>query len=1342
MEDLEKVVRDLRRDVDTQQQTSVAAESLRDAARAGRDIEPALDALEDALHRGTGYGVFAPAAEALARHLIRTAQGDRLREAFDKCEGSDQLSTALRDLAREGVDLASVVPALLAPLRNLALVDVLGAWIDRDPSRLQGVLAPLAEANPPTFFRLLETRWWSQFRQQDVSLRDLAPLLKDDDVATRRRGAAIAQQAAADVDLLELADPLESMLEDQDDDVRKWAANALATTALRNSLIEVLARLQNHRREDVRLEATRAACADAIRRREGFRIDDVLVGIVDGSKAVREVALQCLRDLERDNRPITVGESWRARVAAAEQTREVVEALAILGIGHERDGGPAALEDVPCLVCLALPRAGGWTSLSSVPSEYEELVDVGGGLAKCPECGNVYRREYEEEYDDMDHWESWSLTRLSPTEARRIDGEPGRWWNEHYVEQIEQYERRLTHPRARLREDAGWALAHHYVAEEDWSALRDLVHFADVDAARVAAAAVERAEAGGAKVRATVFNGPREDLPPIVRMRARGNLPAKPEAVLRTLGTEEPEALQAALSELDSAHREGLEIDPYLDRVLELAGHDAREVREIAGWIVTRLDDPGQLERTVARGVALLNASAPAVREAGCRILRGLAAKSAETQWQPTRDTGWQAQIQKVVPRLVAAFADPATHWEANHALQALSRAGADVAIVVPAVVDKVCGPPVSQWAIDLELLEVLRERGHDVSATAPAIFEIVSNGSGNLRFLAHKLLCRFLEANVLSPETLRAVEVALPRLYGADSLSRPLAQIRIREGDWDTVNSMLGSSMTVAWSTIDALRNVVDEGGDISAATDALRALVANHPGVVGEHAARLLLAARVTRPEELERRVKEFRDELYSYEAWDHDFIPNPHSPYEALSKLTELGPEVIPTLCQMVRDGDREVRYWAIIGLKEFGPSAGAEALAALETVLDDSYVARSAAEAIAFVDESRFFQLGLHANHSAVGDVTRTHHRRGTAAGWLQRVFWVGDEGASTAAIEGLPDIDAPDIELLLVLREALRSPYAKVQSRAIWLLGRLPGATSVESLIRAMVSSGYVAVVDRVAWHPDSIELVDVLVKREWVAFLADLVFRRRCAGLETPPELAREFVERKLRDPKREWRYEEHDVHDAAKCALELGDDALLPALVDAVIPANGGYAWNALVQALAFFAPRAIERLEARQLEVDAPTAERIGWMLKQLRSIRRPELEWADAQFVRGDIDHTTGGAFETYGRVLRDRPSAHAAFQLAWIDRAFGVPITPERVSWIALLGCEDEALLTELTTPVTPLNGLRFTWRSCKPHDVEGVLAAGLPGLAHTGSRDPQHEAMAQAHVDRVRRACRT
>ena len=489
-----------------------------------------------------------------------------------------------------------------------------------------------------------------------------------------------------------------------------------------------------------------------------------------------------------------------------------------------------------------------------------------------------------------------------------------------------------------------------------------------------------------------------------------------------------------------------------------------------------------------------------------------------------------------------------------------------------------------------------------------------------------------------------------------------------------------------------------------------------------------------------ELEKRKSDFFSELASHDAWDSEFTANPYSPYRSMEKLAELGEEALPFFIEICRGskGSWDDRLYGIHGIECLGERAGPTGLAALEALIGADYAGKCAAVAIERVMPERFWELKLHTNTEAVESLTEKHRDEGTGATWIARILALGDEKNSAAALNSLRDVKAGERELILELRKALMSPFATVRATASRLLANAPSASPVEALIESMATSGMVSV-EPVAWHPDSVVLAPVLAQRKNLAYLGSLLERRRCAGLTTPPEPLIDVIDQTLRFPKREWRYEQHDVHDAATCARELNHEALIPALVEAVMPLNTGYAWNPLVDSFRVLGAKGRAALELAKKSADSERRKTIDGMFEAL-SRNWLQLEFCDSQFVDGSIDHTTGGAFALYSSVLRRGPSAHAAFQLAWIDRAFGATILPARIAWIRSMGFRDEELVQELATQVAPLEGYRFSWRKCEKADAERVAAAGLPGLAFSGSRDPAHTQAAKAHVARVKAAC--
>lgn len=124
------------------------------------------------------------------------------------------------------------------------------------------------------------------------------------------------------------------------------------------------------------------------------------------------------------------------------------------------------------------------------------------------------------------------------------------------------------------------------------------------------------------------------------------------------------------------------------------------------------------------------------------------------------------------------------------------------------------------------------------------------------------------------------------------------------------------------------------------------------------------------------------------------------------------------------------------------------------------------------------------------------------------------------------------------------------------------------------------------------------------------------------------------------------------------------------------------------------------------------------------------RNALATADREFAIEALDSEQWlvGATHQYARVLfYDPRNAHAAVQLAWIDRGFGTPITSERLAWLRSLGVHDDELLDELARPIAPWRYERGRRGQCYP-----LHAPRLEDWR-------QREAAIAAHLERVRRA---
>ncbi|MDG6104074.1 hypothetical protein Daura_12455 [Dactylosporangium aurantiacum] len=489
-----------------------------------------------------------------------------------------------------------------------------------------------------------------------------------------------------------------------------------------------------------------------------------------------------------------------------------------------------------------------------------------------------------------------------------------------------------------------------------------------------------------------------------------------------------------------------------------------------------------------------------------------------------------------------------------------------------------------------------------------------------------------------------------------------------------------------------------------------------------------------------EARRLFERFRLELWHDRHWDSEFTPSPHAPGAALRDLVGAGPAAAPLLVGALDDAD--LRSWACLGLEWLGPAAGdaaATALADRATARLDAW--REAAVALDAVAPARARALGVHRWPETMERLTDRHLARG-----------------ATAHVERfLAEESGEDVVRFLAqhrLRDWIIRDRPPAVMRALRGLPALPSAAEILVMAGDPVTAAHIdalchgdgplapGLVERLAAHPASDRLVPRVTARPGTAdALWNLVMRRRCAGLTTDPAPLRPFLRACVADPPARRPGPRFGAAVPSTVAW-LGDEAMLVHLLPMLREDRlGPPEWHAAVAAVTSFAGgAALLEDHARR----HPDVERLRWALDAVAAFRRPRLEDADDAFLRGRIESTLGGAFTAYAAVLLGRPSAPAAFQLAWIDRAFGAPVTADRVAWIRGLGFTDDGFLAELSEPVErPLEGLRLQWDAGEPgHDparAARAAAAGLPSLARRWLRDDTLEAAAGAHLARVHRA---
>jgi hypothetical protein len=447
-------------------------------------------------------------------------------------------------------------------------------------------------------------------------------------------------------------------------------------------------------------------------------------------------------------------------------------------------------------------------------------------------------------------------------------------------------------------------------------------------------------------------------------------------------------------------------------------------------------------------------------------------------------------------------------------------------------------------------------------------------------------------------------------------------------------------------------------------------------------------------------------------------------PPAPDAQRDALFRLGAAIVPVAAAALSGADDVAALEALLLLERLGPAAVA-AKAAVTACLTGPVEGRrtAALAALVAIDLDAVFASGAHLDPTVMASVDPSAlaaYPSGARA-LLSAILDDGPEPGVLAALDGrglsvsrLIAAGRDNLIPIAALRRRLGDARPAVRRKAAVLLSRLGAPIDVPAATAELAQAESLDgdLVSRLAPYPGSEALVPVLARSgKATPELRLLVARRRTAGLPTDPGPLRELVRAGLSEqvpPGGLAPAERARLSAAIQLAGWLDDDQLLDDLVGL---------WRRCPEldgdcrlALSAFGMR------TRDLLAASPTS-----------GDQRPHDPHAgDDRLIAGRIDERQTGvasACDLYEQAfLADPGSAHAAFMMAWIDRAFGVAIRPERIAWLRELGIADGALLAELAAaPRQVLRGPRRQWSAKFPQADDRASAgrageAGLPGLA--------------------------
>jgi hypothetical protein len=475
-------------------------------------------------------------------------------------------------------------------------------------------------------------------------------------------------------------------------------------------------------------------------------------------------------------------------------------------------------------------------------------------------------------------------------------------------------------------------------------------------------------------------------------------------------------------------------------------------------------------------------------------------------------------------------------------------------------------------------------------------------------------------------------------------------------------------------------------------------------------------------------ERMDRVLREES-TYDAFDGEMAPDADKLHQAVRALA--APDAVPYLTAVV-DDNLPGKKWAVHALGMLGPAAKSAA-AALER----------AGEWVALfrVDEARARDKCVHLRKDASSDPSGNSVRALIAEDISSRGAW--EARAHFAEL-----LASDDSEILLFALDAHRRDASRLRRLAATEPASVPVAEVrallshrndevVEAAMRVLadlhlpfdaqpvldVSAGrniYIACAEWVGGLRDSEILIDHASPGE----LYELVRRRRCAGLSVDTARIRPRVLAMLAASSGAGSSREADLGHAAQIIRELRDGTCADALVEVIGPTDDGteVRFEDVTQTLAALGEAGDEALARARARYTGERADRIGRAVDTIHKLRTrvsgATLALADKYFADGVLEDTSQqkSAYAMYALVLAREPkNAHAAFQLAWIDRGFGTPIIKERVAWLRELGV-DGPLLDELgRRPPGILQGTRSSHRHVRKPDLTRALQADQAGL---------------------------
>jgi HEAT repeat protein len=494
----------------------------------GEDISPAVSALKDAYLESHHIDIMALAADALAIHYLNTRDFDELTNLIRDKEFGNYLAEALCRCSKKGRITPDNVFVLVEslPFCSLAhyqIYDALIVFVGKDKERMSQVMALLSGKNwlkqyIPEFLKnsiIFEKELNAGIMA--VGIPELALLLQEKDIKEKAMNAFL-WLVEADLDLSEALPSLHKALEDREREISASAAYCISFHNLNCSTpdFEGVDKFLADKRITVRTGTLSALGAILCSRKKhvGHLVTRTAKIILDKKADLGNSAYLTLERALKSGLDIDPGIETIELLIEKVAPENNVKAYLISYLGNDKKRAEILLGAIEkskknaesetiaahckniisgdhvkvCSICKFIPREYFTSYESDVPKGVQKLIPQNPiqvtGNRKCPECGNYYSVDYDEEWESPTDGMSCIITieikRLTPLDAlRTLKDKDLEEIKSKYDELIHRAESAINHPESYLREDAAAALAKHYIDKGEWEKIRELLKHED-----------------------------------------------------------------------------------------------------------------------------------------------------------------------------------------------------------------------------------------------------------------------------------------------------------------------------------------------------------------------------------------------------------------------------------------------------------------------------------------------------------------------------------------------------------------------------------------------------------------------------------------------------------------------------------------------------------------------------------------------------------------------------------------------------------------------------------------------------------------------------------------------